>query len=171
MVEIKFWKKSLLLIMYSRKCRRQYVLKCISFISMSPLSCCFKTATVGEFIRPGNRDQCFFRESSTEAAAKVTRSCISCIIIAWPQNCSLLYWWWLWESDSLQCSKMLRISRELHFRINLQILVEFRCLIQKKRKLVLVILLVIPELVIKSLFLFPLCTHLLVSLSHSLTLS
>ena len=66
---------------------------------------------------------------------------------------------------------MLRVSRELHFRINSQILVEFRCFIQKKRKLVLVILLVIPELVIKSLFLFPLFTHLLVSLSHSLTLS
>ena len=66
---------------------------------------------------------------------------------------------------------MLRVSRELHFRINLQILVEFRCLIQKKRKLVLVILLIITELVNKSLFLFPLFIHLLVSLTHSLTLS
>ena len=112
---------------------------------MSPLSCCFKTATVGEFIRPGNRDQCFFRESSTEAAAKVTRSCISCIIIAWPQNCSLLYWWWLWESDSLQSNKTLRVSRELHFRRNSQILVEFRFFLQKKRKSVIVILLVISD--------------------------
>ena len=129
--------------MNSRQCRRQYVLKCISFIATSPLSCCFKTTTDGEFIRPGNRDQCFFRESSPEAAAKVTRSCISCIIIAWPQNCSLLYWWWLWESDSLQSSKTLRVSGELHFRINSQILVQFRFFIQKKRKSVIVLLLVI----------------------------
>jgi hypothetical protein len=66
---------------------------------------------------------------------------------------------------------MLRVSRELHFRINSQILVQFRFFIQKKRKLVSVILLVVTELVIISLFLFPLFIHLLVSLTHSLTLS
>ena len=38
---------------------------------------------------------------------------------------------------------MLRVSRELHFRINSQILVQFRFFIQKKRKSVIVILLVI----------------------------
>ena len=60
---------------------------------------------------------------------------------------------------------MLRVSRELHFRINSQILVQFRFFIQKKRKLVSVILLVVTELVIKSLFRFPLFIHLLVSLT------
>ena len=87
---------------------------------------------------------------------------------------------------------MLRVSRKLHFRINSQILVQFRFFIQKKRKLVsvmvvtelvvqfrffiqkkrkLVSVMVVTELVIKSLFLFPLFIHLLVSLTHSLTLS
>ena len=66
---------------------------------------------------------------------------------------------------------MLRVSRELHFRINSQILVQFRFFIQKKRKLVSVILLVVTGLVIKSLFLVPLFIHLLVSVTHCLTLS
>lgn len=45
---------------------------CIHLYHESTCLFSFKTTTVGEFIRPGNRDQCFFRESSAEAAAKVT---------------------------------------------------------------------------------------------------